>query len=735
MVLMNGGESIPIPSWLSDEYLLSVVRSFRNDPTITLCHGCKLRYVSDPGIFRAVMHYRSQKYALEQASNLVLILGSDEGEEVEDRAFAAQVQKYGKILPAIAKMLHDVGEEFTHPSLVLSTYKPHPVIILEEPGIRGWTPSWETFESYEDVLSTLKRVAQFHAASYSIHRTTISLANFGEAAPPADHQELYGSFRGEFSYFCNSAPEWIWNETLESKLRMLNKRSTDRLAEVYKPSRTALGFNVLNFADIELRTVARKMHSTDLGADFQNCFWGSPAIDLFCLLNVTISRSLKRSHRNQLIQQYHYFFLETLTKLGYLGITPSLIDLHVELLRKGFLDLLLEVGYEPLMNACEINKTTLQELQSGSTPRESTKDESKQEYFRQHLKTLLYKGLLDVIPSGEIQRRVMEQNSIFPREISIYRDILPKVHGLLQSIGYSTLISPRCTFTTDDPKTMLVFEDLRQAGYQMVDRRKGLDLEQTRLVLSKLAKLHACSAVIYREDPTTMAAMMEGPISTNPNRQDFLVFYKMCARMIVRLVESWKDPQFDEILLKLRNLPARAIEKGCQVYTRDESSFNVLTHDDVWTSNLMFKYRDGSLDDVLLFDYQLAYFGSPGVDLNYFLEGSVRNDVLFEFRLNFIREYYDELVETLQELNYYGKFPSLQDIHVEITRTGYHCVNAVFCLLPLAMMEDSENAAMDVFLRDNEAGESFRWQIFTNPRLEPILKKDLVRFHLLGYFD
>lgn len=62
-------------------------------------------------------------------------------------------------------------------------------------------------------------------------------------------------------------------------------------------------------------------------------------------------------------------------------------------------------------------------------------------------------------------------------------------------------------------------------------------------------------------------------------------------------------------------------------------------------------------------------------------------------------------------------------------------VNAVFCLLPIAFMERTENAEMDVFLQESEAGRAFRKQIFSNPRLEGILKRALVKYNQLGYFD
>ncbi|XP_055543463.1 uncharacterized protein LOC129729009 [Wyeomyia smithii] len=342
--------------------------------------------------------------------------------------------------------------------------------------------------------------------------------------------------------------------------------------------------------------------------------------------------------------------------------------------------------------------------------------------------------ILKVIPSGEIQRIVMENNNIFPREIAVYRDILPKIHKLLRSMSDESPLSPNCSFITNDPKTMLVFEDLKDSGFEMVDRKRGLGIEETKLVLKKLAKLHACSALVYKEQPEIMEPVLEGAINTNPNRQDFLVFHKMCARQVARLVECWEEPKYKTILEKLQKLPLTTIAKGCQVYTRDDTVFNVLNHDDLWTSNLMFKFKNGAVDDVLMLDYQLAYYGSPGVDLNYFLFGSVQYELREEYWLEFIREYYDVLRETLVKLKYTDHIPSLQEIHVELIRTGFHSVNAVFCLLPLAMMEKTDNAEMDVFLQDNDVGETFRKTIFANPKYEPVLKRALVLFDLLGYF-
>lgn len=53
----------------------------------------------------------------------------------------------------------------------------------------------------------------------------------------------------------------------------------------------------------------------------------------------------------------------------------------------------------------------------------------------------------------------------------------------------------RC-YAVDYEIGYLVFEDLSETNYYMVDRSNGLDTEHLRSILDKLAKWHATTAVI-----------------------------------------------------------------------------------------------------------------------------------------------------------------------------------------------------------------------------------------------
>uniref|UniRef100_A0AAG5CV12 CHK kinase-like domain-containing protein n=1 Tax=Anopheles atroparvus TaxID=41427 RepID=A0AAG5CV12_ANOAO len=346
--------------------------------------------------------------------------------------------------------------------------------------------------------------------------------------------------------------------------------------------------------------------------------------------------------------------------------------------------------------------------------------------------------ILKVMPSGYIQQQVMKENSIYPRETVIYRDILPRIYELLRTIGDDSIISPICVSTASSPKELLLFEDARDAGFRMADRRLGLELDAARLVIVKLAKLHACSRMLYETEPQLFELMLEGCISDDPNKQTYLPYYRRCVQQVIRLVTQWNENgQWDTVLMKLEKLQDKIIPYGCDVYRRADDGFNVLNHNDIWINNMMFRYDDDTnrVDDLRLLDYQLSFYGSPGVDLNFFLYGSVRAEVRTKHANELVQLYHGTLRSTMERLQYRGPIPSLPDVHVEIIRKGFHRVNAVFQQLPIAMMENSEEAEMDVLLGDGEHSEACRRELFDNPRYVSVLPALLREFDLGGFLD
>lgn len=68
----------------------------------------------------------------------------------------------------------------------------------------------------------------------------------------------------------------------------------------------------------------------------------------------------------------------------------------------------------------------------------------------------------------------------------------------LKVTNMTTQISFRC-YAANEEKSYLIFEDLSAIGFRIVDRCSALDVAHHKLVLSKLAKYHAATAVLVEK--------------------------------------------------------------------------------------------------------------------------------------------------------------------------------------------------------------------------------------------
>lgn len=282
---------------------------------------------------------------------------------------------------------------------------------------------------------------------------------------------------------------------------------------------------------------------------------------------------------------------------------------------------------------------------------------------------------------------------------------------------------------------MLFFEDLKEKGYKSLPRQHQLNFEEAKTIIIKLAKLHAAAAVLYDKNPSIMGPYEEGCISTNPNRQDFLVHYKNCTRTLGMVAENEWGEEWLEIAKKLKAQEATILSEGCEMYIRDSNSFSVFNHNDLWVPNFMFKYEDEILKDVLLIDFQMPYFGSPGIDINFLFFGAFSEDTRIASSNKLLRIYYENLKAILEALNYSKKIPTLHDIHVEILKKGFNSVLASIAEVPLQMIEHTDGLNMDLLLASSEEAEKFRYSLFNNEKYKNFIQKVLIQFNDFGYLD
>lgn len=106
---------------------------------------------------------------------------------------------------------------------------------------------------------------------------------------------------------------------------------------------------------------------------------------------------------------------------------------------------------------------------------------------------------LAVIIKAMISVPALKEFGVFTKEKFAYDTVLPKMEAEWAKAGTEIQFGPRCWKTIEGEVDIIVLDDLCASGYQVANRQKGADFKHAHLLLDKLAKYHAATAVDYRK--------------------------------------------------------------------------------------------------------------------------------------------------------------------------------------------------------------------------------------------
>ncbi|XP_039962790.1 uncharacterized protein LOC120776326 [Bactrocera tryoni] len=346
----------------------------------------------------------------------------------------------------------------------------------------------------------------------------------------------------------------------------------------------------------------------------------------------------------------------------------------------------------------------------------------------------------------DVLREIAELGS---NELAMYKHVLPEMQKILEQAAEKSEIgdaatAPKfyanCYFCERNPREIYVLEDLNDADYRRMNRFVGLDLEETKVVLKKLAIFHAASMKYIEKFPTESAALMPSTLSNGFN--DDVFFNAIVVGGITaatKVVAEWEN--FEEIANKMRSSVENFDAWAKRVMRPERCRFNVITHGDLWANNVLMKYAivDGKRvpQDAVFVDFQLDFVGSCGYDLNFFLNTSVQLDVLKLHRYELLRHYYAHLKKTLQILGTEeSDIPSWQVVLEEVRDLELASYFALTCELPLCCMDRQDSVGLTLnSLIDPTIKEEIRKKLLTNKRVLEMLRYGLDRLNELGVLD
>lgn len=343
--------------------------------------------------------------------------------------------------------------------------------------------------------------------------------------------------------------------------------------------------------------------------------------------------------------------------------------------------------------------------------------------------------IVKIIPISE-GTRFLEDIGVFLKEKLTYLDVLPRLQILVDGPKFSAT----CYYATKAPIRTIVLTDLKTEGFAIASRQEQLDWAHCELILQQLGRLHATSMVLAKRDPDIAKRIVNGMLS----KQTILKsdtqknIFGGILKHLANHAAEW--PGFGKISQKLHRFHDNFKPICAHLADRHEGDrIVVMNHGDLWTTNFMYAYDDPKQPEkptrAIFVDFQVNFYGSPGCDINFFLNTSVRLNLLKERRDDLINVYYKTFKETLEFLHY-DNIPTLEDLKYELRTRELYGLFALFGFLPVVTMpkELSENNSIDNLLNEELAREKYK-NIFAQERLQAQLKYGLKRLDDLGVLD
>lgn len=126
--------------------------------------------------------------------------------------------------------------------------------------------------------------------------------------------------------------------------------------------------------------------------------WGSPCIDLFYLLYMVASQEVRDNHRIDIIAYYYDEFVKALKNIGFMSKPPNMLDLNIELMKNGFLEVIIAVCFMPFFFLDEHIEDLEIAFENGVEGLNLRKNLYKKPQYKEFITKLmsdfLYKGLL-----------------------------------------------------------------------------------------------------------------------------------------------------------------------------------------------------------------------------------------------------------------------------------------------------------------------------------------------------
>ncbi|KAI4473790.1 hypothetical protein M0804_015171 [Polistes exclamans] len=148
---------------------------------------------------------------------------------------------------------------------------------------------------------------------------------------------------------------------------------------------------------------------------------------------------------------------------------------------------------------------------------------------------------------------------------------------------------------------------------------------------------------------------------------------------------------------------------------------------------MMFRYNDeGKPIDHIFVDFQMCVYGSPALDLQYFLSTSTNNEVYDNYQDRLIDEYYNTLCNTMKQLDCKTLPPSIKELRKSIKEREIIAMISSFTVLPYVIVDKNEVKDLNEIFTKDGGYDGFAHK---NDLYRKIISKRIPYYDQLGLLD
>ncbi|XP_031842769.1 uncharacterized protein LOC116431453 [Nomia melanderi] len=310
-----------------------------------------------------------------------------------------------------------------------------------------------------------------------------------------------------------------------------------------------------------------------------------------------------------------------------------------------------------------------------------------------------------VLPQSREHREAFKSELLFRNEVAFYTYVWPALNNL-QINNRNVFNGVAKIYAARDD--LIAMEDLRERGFKMADRRKGLQLDHLKRALKALAGFHALSLTL-RETRSEEFARLADPDGGQGVREVFFrtenedwyrQYYREAAKNAIEMVSkglpSSMEHKRTEIMEKLQAfLHEDVFFRTMTEVAAVRGPLTVFCHGDCWTNNILFKDdAQPNEEDVCLVDFQLTRVGSLALDLVNFLYCCTSGEIRRAHMTQLLQHYHFHLMSSLRVLSpeHPAKDPSVmwELLNEEIRRCGRFGIGIALDILPISTCESEE---------------------------------------------